>query len=279
MAALDGDDQRTGSGASLRLYPPSPHSDALVGAGGFDAANPAWWRELGWASQDAIPAPARKERVLKVIGLWSARLSAVQSGQLTPAEALWVGVAPQLPMAPATAAVHLLINGVPRSTEHAVWRHLTAPLASLLGAAPAGPGTAASEALLVQLEQALLALASGDTLVAEAPYCAVQLLQLVRAGAPAGSFAARAAQALEGCATGGGAGGMEAVLGELGAAGQPVAPWLRFATALAAGGGRAQAVRDLLSRLPEVGAPQRSEERRVGKECWITCRSRWSPYH
>jgi hypothetical protein len=30
-----------------------------------------------------------------------------------------------------------------------------------------------------------------------------------------------------------------------------------------------------------VGAtlPQRSEERRVGKECAITCRSRWSPYH
>ena len=24
---------------------------------------------------------------------------------------------------------------------------------------------------------------------------------------------------------------------------------------------------------------RRSEERRVGKECWITCRSRWSPYH
>ena len=23
----------------------------------------------------------------------------------------------------------------------------------------------------------------------------------------------------------------------------------------------------------------KSEERRVGKECWITCRSRWSPYH
>ena len=23
----------------------------------------------------------------------------------------------------------------------------------------------------------------------------------------------------------------------------------------------------------------RSEERRVGKECWITCRYRWSPYH
>src|SRR3546814_11674688 len=28
--------------------------------------------------------------------------------------------------------------------------------------------------------------------------------------------------------------------------------------------------------LPELG---RSEERRVGKECVSTCRSRWSPYH
>ena len=26
-------------------------------------------------------------------------------------------------------------------------------------------------------------------------------------------------------------------------------------------------------------APSRSEERRVGKECSVTCRSRWSPYH
>ena len=26
-------------------------------------------------------------------------------------------------------------------------------------------------------------------------------------------------------------------------------------------------------------AQQRSEERRVGKECSLTCRSRWSPYH
>ena len=24
---------------------------------------------------------------------------------------------------------------------------------------------------------------------------------------------------------------------------------------------------------------RRSEERRVGKECSLTCRSRWSPYH
>ena len=28
---------------------------------------------------------------------------------------------------------------------------------------------------------------------------------------------------------------------------------------------------------PEKGG--RSEERRVGKECSLTCRSRWSPYH
>src|SRR3546814_16269749 len=31
------------------------------------------------------------------------------------------------------------------------------------------------------------------------------------------------------------------------------------------------------SALPET--PFRSEERRVGKECVSTCRSRWSPYH
>src|SRR3546814_15853288 len=30
---------------------------------------------------------------------------------------------------------------------------------------------------------------------------------------------------------------------------------------------------------PEFEAPKRSEERRVGKECVRTCRSRWSPYH
>src|SRR3546814_19202897 len=28
-----------------------------------------------------------------------------------------------------------------------------------------------------------------------------------------------------------------------------------------------------------VGLEDRSEERRVGKECVSTCRSRWSPYH
>src|SRR3546814_3703909 len=30
---------------------------------------------------------------------------------------------------------------------------------------------------------------------------------------------------------------------------------------------------------PEVPVCHRSEERRVGKECVSTCRSRWSPYH
>src|SRR3546814_1247323 len=36
--------------------------------------------------------------------------------------------------------------------------------------------------------------------------------------------------------------------------------------------------RNLVSRLKHVVLP-RSEERRVGKECVSTCRSRWSPYH
>src|SRR3546814_2510223 len=31
--------------------------------------------------------------------------------------------------------------------------------------------------------------------------------------------------------------------------------------------------------LESVGVAGRSEERRVGKECVSTCRSRWSPYH
>src|SRR3546814_13514665 len=35
-----------------------------------------------------------------------------------------------------------------------------------------------------------------------------------------------------------------------------------------------------LGPLPIIGADgRRSEERRVGKECVRTCRSRWSPYH
>ena len=34
-----------------------------------------------------------------------------------------------------------------------------------------------------------------------------------------------------------------------------------------------------LGRLARGQRPQRSEERRVGKECLTQCRSRWSPYH
>src|SRR3546814_15156408 len=37
--------------------------------------------------------------------------------------------------------------------------------------------------------------------------------------------------------------------------------------------------RDCHSRLKPSGILVRSEERRVGKECVSTCRSRWSPYH
>src|SRR3546814_13102535 len=32
-------------------------------------------------------------------------------------------------------------------------------------------------------------------------------------------------------------------------------------------------------RIVCIYLPNRSEERRVGKECVSTCRSRWSPYH
>src|SRR3546814_13629606 len=32
-------------------------------------------------------------------------------------------------------------------------------------------------------------------------------------------------------------------------------------------------------KLGQAGRIRRSEERRVGKECVSTCRSRWSPYH
>src|SRR3546814_9425003 len=38
-----------------------------------------------------------------------------------------------------------------------------------------------------------------------------------------------------------------------------------------------EANRDL--RVAALNVEERSEERRVGKECVSTCRSRWSPYH
>src|SRR3546814_16542072 len=40
------------------------------------------------------------------------------------------------------------------------------------------------------------------------------------------------------------------------------------------------APRELYDEIGDLfGLDQRSEERRVGKECVSTCRSRWSPYH
>src|SRR3546814_13520956 len=57
--------------------------------------------------------------------------------------------------------------------------------------------------------------------------------------------------------------------------------WIRTALALIAGGIA------VVQFVPSFGIPGvrhglsvvRSEERRVGKECVSTCRSRWSPYH
>src|SRR3546814_7200664 len=42
---------------------------------------------------------------------------------------------------------------------------------------------------------------------------------------------------------------------------------------------RADWTRPWASGRHEWERPPRSEERRVGKECVSTCRSRWSPYH
>src|SRR3546814_10033266 len=50
----------------------------------------------------------------------------------------------------------------------------------------------------------------------------------------------------------------------------------KFIAALACG---LQPILCLGETLDEREANQRSEERRVGKECVSTCRSRWSPYH
>ena len=42
---------------------------------------------------------------------------------------------------------------------------------------------------------------------------------------------------------------------------------------------QAVAERIVALRRQRLTGKHRSEERRVGKECAITCRSRWSPYH
>src|SRR3546814_2139708 len=40
-----------------------------------------------------------------------------------------------------------------------------------------------------------------------------------------------------------------------------------------------RAAKDAMPLSERTGYETRSEERRVGKECVSTCRSRWSPYH
>src|SRR3546814_1036844 len=59
-------------------------------------------------------------------------------------------------------------------------------------------------------------------------------------------------------------------------------PALRNADVLDAGGVR-EGVNRLRAQVMDRSIPaselSRSEERRVGKECVSTCRSRWSPYH
>src|SRR3546814_14949914 len=42
---------------------------------------------------------------------------------------------------------------------------------------------------------------------------------------------------------------------------------------------QARSLDEALAMLQEAKTAGRSEERRVGKECVSTCRSRWSPYH
>ena len=80
---------------------------------------------------------------------------------------------------------------------------------------------------------------------------------------------------------------MEAMAGESHVAGQPsskkVADW---ALAKFKSFGLDARIEEFEAMMPwpletsvELVAPVRSEERRVGKECRIRCRSRWSPYH
>src|SRR3546814_8314496 len=66
---------------------------------------------------------------------------------------------------------------------------------------------------------------------------------------------------------------------DLGSRLRPRAQRLRFGQA-ARGLPRRDLIQRFLSENPQRReSKSRSEERRVGKECVSTCRSRWSPYH
>src|SRR3546814_20575549 len=59
-----------------------------------------------------------------------------------------------------------------------------------------------------------------------------------------------------------------------------IAPKRKIEQGLALGGQHSGPARlPLLQRQDILRHQTRSEERRVGKECVSTCRSRWSPYH
>src|SRR3546814_20039535 len=55
--------------------------------------------------------------------------------------------------------------------------------------------------------------------------------------------------------------------------------WIRQPDHGSTGHARAQEAMVLLAEKWRLVCSLRSEERRVGKECVSTCRSRWSPYH
>src|SRR3546814_19084927 len=61
---------------------------------------------------------------------------------------------------------------------------------------------------------------------------------------------------------------------------RPAAPLTTYLLGYAAGvkGASVEEIEQLAARAQTL-ADHRSEERRVGKECVSTCRSRWAPYH